>query len=228
METFLRVSACIALAMPSTVVAPSTAPLMPEATRMAARDRTCGDALCGPRCVQFILQQFGHRSELLTLLQELPLSEVSRGASLQSLQELLERRGVYCEALAVSPQGVLRWGHPVLVHLEDKNDPQSGHYVVWLPTSSGEYCDIWDGAHGSYSCSERRFASSRSGAMLLTSPTKIEDSRRAVTLGPAVALTLLWGSAISLGVTCVYLMLRWQRASVSRCPVIPRKGASHD
>lgn len=163
-----------------------------------------GDLTCGPRCVQFILQHYGHDEEdLIELVKELQWPDLERGATLASLQAGLERRGLFCRALQIHPDAELHWDYPVLVHTTLPTG--EGHYVVWMPGSgdAGEYW--WNGLEGQ----SRRLsvALSRTGVVLLTSPAAIADKDIDTVAEPPRGRFLLFALVSFFGAVSVSFLL---------------------
>jgi ABC-type bacteriocin/lantibiotic exporter with double-glycine peptidase domain len=138
------------------------------------------DMICGPRCVQYLLQYYDRDSEdLIALVHEIQWPEIEAGASLESIETALRKRGVNTFAMQIGPEARLTWRFPVLLHLAEEGRSQ-GHYVVWLPTSSSRTVDVWCGLRGIERRGERDVATHRSGAILLTAPRVITDPDSAV------------------------------------------------
>lgn len=156
-----------------------------DATEPVPSPRSRGDVVCGPRCVQYVLQHYGIESDLIDLVKETQ-SDFEAGASLAALDDALRRRGVFTATLKLSPNAVLQWPHPVLMHLTPETEG-IGHFVVWLPTSDRTQVQVWTGLAGIQTGSESRLAAKRSGVVLLTSPTTIEQPTS------ASASTIRWG-----------------------------------
>lgn len=156
----------------------------PERER-PTEEETGGDVVCGPRCVQFLLRWYDKGDEdLIALARELQWPELEAGASLQGIQVALENRGIHTYPMRVSPAATLQWSHPVLLHLHrgtDSDDGRAlGHYVVWLPSSTGADHDVWNGLAGTSTRPRRHVEGRMSGAILLTSPFPITDPSQAV------------------------------------------------
>lgn len=151
--------------------------------------RSRGDVVCGPRCLQYLLRHYGIETELMDLVKETQ-SDFEEGATLDALNEALRRRGVHTAALRLPSTAVIRWPHPVLMHLKS-DDEGMGHYVIWLPTSERTQVHVWNGLAGIQTGSESRLAAKRSGVVLLTSQTEIEQPTM------ASVSTIRWDSWLS-------------------------------
>ncbi len=132
------------------------------------------DLVCGPRCVQFVLNHYGVKCELINLVREIQWPNYENGASVEDLRKALETHGVYTRAVHVEGQLALAWQHPVVVCLRPLHDTSDvGHFVVWLPSSNGEPEMIWDGLDGVMSLERGELPLNRMGTILLTSPEPI-------------------------------------------------------
>jgi ABC-type bacteriocin/lantibiotic exporter with double-glycine peptidase domain len=129
-----------------------------------------GDAYCGPRCTHFVLAQYGIQSNLYDLASQLAEPE---GASLSRIKLALESNGLFTYAFEVGNDVAIDWPHPVIVHLRGKN--HGGHYVVQLPSSQTGKARLWLGLEGEVIVPTETLSGSRSGAVLLTSPSRIEN-----------------------------------------------------
>lgn len=148
-----------------------------DATEPVVSQRSRGDVVCGPRCVQYVLQHYGIESDLIDLVKETQ-SDFEAGASLAVLDDALRRRGVFTAALKLSPNALLQWPHPVLVHLSPETG-EIGHFVVWLPTQDGSQSQVWNGLSGTQTGLESVLAKKRSGYVLLTAATEIRQPEAA-------------------------------------------------
>jgi ABC-type bacteriocin/lantibiotic exporter with double-glycine peptidase domain len=139
------------------------------------------DVICGPRCVKYILDYYKYDSvEISELAREMQWPEIEKGASLNSLTDSLEKRGVFTFALSISNSAKLIWPDPVIVHYGSQARDNIGHYVVWLPESSESEIVIWNGNEGIQYLSQSDWMQSRSGAILLTSSQPINNPYDAI------------------------------------------------
>jgi hypothetical protein len=145
-----------------------------------ARPEMQRDTVCGPRCVQMILGQYGKEVELIELVRESQWPAIEHGATLAALEQALTKRGVYTRAMKIHPGAELTWKHPVLLHMNGQGS--SGHYVVWVPASKTRGPVVWDWAGGTREW-DRQTAALCSGNILLTAPSPIDDPGTAVRLG---------------------------------------------
>lgn len=120
------------------------------------------DRVCGPRCIQRILQHYGIRADLVDLIKEVQESDVNRGASLAELRRALKTRGIHCRygkaAFLVVPEAT----QPVILHI-------NGNHFVVLEGWDGSEAIIWDGLNGSRSIPWWRLQAECSGTILMTS-----------------------------------------------------------
>lgn len=142
----------------------------------APNAKSASDFVCGPRCVDYILRQYGRTTELIELIRAVQWPDIERGATMKSLEACLQQRGVHTFAMRLSPSARLQWPQPVLVHLHHDQSPEE-HFVVWLPSSSRALVHYWDGLLGRKIVSSDEFARMRSGAVILTSDRPINESQ---------------------------------------------------
>ena len=134
-------------------------------------ERNIGDLICGPKCVREILRLYGKEDEdIIRLVREIQCPEVRKGATLASVAQALEKRGIHTFAMIISPSARIVWKYPVIVHLNPKPGEKIGHFVVCLPESQGNTVRIWNMDARIQQKDERLWSSERSGAVLLTSP----------------------------------------------------------
>lgn len=58
------------------------------------RSRAAGDLVCGPRCVQYVVQHYGGDENLTDLVREIQWPDLEAGSSFDSLKDALAKRGV--------------------------------------------------------------------------------------------------------------------------------------
>jgi ABC-type bacteriocin/lantibiotic exporter with double-glycine peptidase domain len=160
-----------------------------------------GDIVCGPRCVQFVLKYYGIEEDLIDLVREIQWPDLERGASLDSLEMALRMRGIETRAMRLGSRGVLKSPHPVIMHLNGKS--AGGHYVVWLPSSSDSESHVWIGLAGVQVGPTLDLEKSRSGAILLTSPTPITRTDDAITGAFGLPAWVISLNAALLACSCV-------------------------
>ena len=135
------------------------------------------DLLCGPRCVQFLLQYYDiEEPGLQEIVRETQWPRVEAGTSLGSLKRFVESRGLHTAAVRISDVSRLSWDYPVVVHWGEATSPGAvGHFVVWLPRSTTETMYFWNGLHGVQSLDVHQFARYASGVVLLSSVAPIVE-----------------------------------------------------
>jgi ABC-type bacteriocin/lantibiotic exporter with double-glycine peptidase domain len=135
------------------------------------------DLLCGPRCVQFLLQYYQRSpaATLVALTREIQWPDVEAGVSLERIAEALKARSIHTAALKLSSDATLKWNHPVVVHLAPRDQQALGHYVIWLPDSTEGICRVWSGTPGMQIGSWSELRAGMSGVVLLTSPEPITE-----------------------------------------------------
>jgi hypothetical protein len=157
------------------------------------------------------LEYYGRSGDesLIALTREIQWPDLEEGARLDRIDAALKKRGIYTYGLQVTPRARLVWPHPVLVHLTAEGT-SSGHFVVWLPTSSGARVDLWRGLQGVKEESVRELAEERSGAVLLTSPEPIVAPDMAVS--ETDPLAWFWWMVLVFAATAVAVFfVEWYR-----------------
>ncbi len=138
------------------------------------------DRICGPRCVQYLLEYYELESEdLVDLVREIQWPEVEKGASLDRLEQALRDRGLSTASIRIPENATLRWHFPAVVHLEEKG-ASFGHFAVWLPESEGDHVEVWSGREGLLPMRQSDFSKLFTGVALLTSREPIVDPGSAV------------------------------------------------
>lgn len=145
------------------------------------QERSIGDLICGPKCVQEVLRLYEKEDEdIIRLVREIQWPEVRKGATLANVAQALEKRGIHTFAMDIFPSVRIVWNYPVIVHLNPKPGQEIGHYIVWLPESQKDTVKIWNMNAKVEQENERLWAKERSGAVLLTSPEPIDEPGRAL------------------------------------------------
>ena len=133
--------------------------------------------VCGPRCVQYVLQHYGHDADLVDLIKEIQWPRLEEGASLETLSAALEARAVSTAALRLGSDVQLCSREPVIVHIQRRDgDAEGGHFVVWLPASNEAHVHYWDGLNGIIVEDRASFARAASGVVLITSANPITET----------------------------------------------------
>jgi ABC-type bacteriocin/lantibiotic exporter with double-glycine peptidase domain len=145
-----------------------------------------GDRVCGPRCVQFVLQRCGKpHVDLVDLVREIQWPDIEAGASLGALGRALEARGLHTAAIKLEPEALLHWPEPAIVHVRPANS-QGDHFLVWLGSPGRHEVQVWDGLLGVRTDSLREHLATRTGPVLLVSRSSIAD--------PASAARMPWNT----------------------------------
>lgn len=142
-------------------------------TSQVAPASQAADMFCGPRCVQFVLAHFGRQEELYDLIEEIQERDWRRGSSLASIDRALRRRGLHTAALRISDEAIIRCQEPAIVHLRGRAPSDLGHFVVQIPSCARDETSFWCGLSGVQTLPLAEACAARSGAVLLTSATKI-------------------------------------------------------
>ncbi len=163
-----------------------------------------GDRSCGPRCVRFVLEKHGQQvPDLLKLVQEIQGGLVEKPATMQSLCEALQSRGIYCLPVYIGPLSSIEWSEPAIIHLDN------GHFAV-LCRSDGTAAEVWnEGAITT--CLFADLRKRMSGYVLLTSRElmKAEDG---LTTGhvdfSSLTEALTWLSSFAAILICMIVLAR--------------------
>ncbi len=136
--------------------------------------------LCGPQCIRYVLQSYGMNESVVTIADQLNVSEHVDGVSLLAIRDFLIARGVPTIGMrftGTKPD----WPYPVILHVLSEQDKR-GHFIVLCPKRDGDQF-VWDAGrqYTSEGALERA-----TGFALLTAPPGSEscfpsesDSRRA-------------------------------------------------
>lgn len=160
--------------------------------------------ICGPRCVQFILQHYGIQADLIELVKEIQWPDFEAGASLAAIQDALQKRGIHACAMRIDPQSRLRWNDPVLLHL--KGDTEVGHYVIRLPSGKPDRETLWVGLGCKEEVLPEKLSVEMSGVILLTSAEPITEPEAAVVENFSFSrrLLLILGAVLVIGALWLY------------------------
>lgn len=192
------------LAVVVLIVCAGAAPAQTDGAHRASRRFAL---ICGPRCVEFILDWYGKKYELLDLVQELQGDKIYEPVSLAALADALRRRDIHSAPLRLKPGARWDWPYPVVVHLDVPTG--HGHYVVWVPQPDGEPPLYWD--ETGYKREEEIPKLGRpSGVILLTGPVEIADPTRAVH-GGNVRSWIVWGVALACLALGAVTAIGWRR-----------------
>lgn len=201
MTLSLRPSFCASAIVLMGLVCPCVS--IPASTDPVATPATTPtfDMICGPRCVRYILGCYGKpEPELIDLVREMQWPDLEMGASLASAEDALRARGIYTQALRLTPGARLRWPYPVIVHLKGRE--AGGHFVVRLPPEVNGEERVWAGLSGVRSGPPEKILPKLSGTVLLTAPAPITDPTSAAEVDPASDPR--WAGAVGLTlVACV-------------------------
>jgi len=111
------------------------------------------DTVCGPRCVQFVLKEFGLQTDLLEIVLEMQWPKLEEGSSLAAIQHAIERRGLAARALSVPSDCTIQTEAYVVMHVNcgrgSITSDAGGHFIVLVPPKDGIGSYYWDGLHGS-------------------------------------------------------------------------------
>lgn len=187
-----------------------------QTTALHVRGET-SDYYCGPRCVDYVLKFFAKNSEhsLYDLVNSMHDSGNDSGSPLTFVEHELNQRGVYTQGVKIDPLELsqIAWKYPIILHLKTSSAGSgTGHYVVWLPNSSFEHADIWDGLNGIVNTDYSSLSSRMSGMALITS-TQLIDLDNGGQLSMPIKRENTYSSLsakIGLLATSIYFALRWK------------------
>jgi hypothetical protein len=168
-------------------------------------------AVCGPRCVEFLLHWYGRPTDVSDLIDELQQGKPYQTVSLAAMAEALERRGVHTKAVRLDWGAELDWPHPVVRH--STRSDGGGHFTVLTPPRAGFPRLVWTGDDG-----YKRALDDRDGVesriFLLTAPEAIGDLGPHVRRWPPLRLAAVGGMAV-VCVGLIGLVFRGRRVAVA-------------
>lgn len=171
-------------------------------------------SICGPRCVQSVLEYYGRQEDLIVLILEMQGGIPELGCSLKDIQNALEKRGIYCLALETSVLGFPDWPDPVIMHYK------AGHFAV-LQRIKGVYARVQDeGINREEVIPDLMFK--RSGAILLTARSPIEAKQLVLLRWPRFLFALCFAFLVGFGVLAYRAfvssgrILSWMRLSSAK------------
>jgi len=165
-----------------------------------------GEAVCGPRCVEFVLAWYGRPVEASDLVWELQGGQPDRMVSAAALDEALRRRGVHTRVVRVDGWDAPTWPHPAVLHLRQPNG--AGHFVVWVPPKDGRAAALWDGREGFTAGLTSTQVTGLSGVVVLTSPDPIPETPT-IEVGTETPRWPLWlAGGLVLGLAAVLIARR--------------------
>jgi hypothetical protein len=88
------------------------------------------DRVCGPRCVQWVLQRYGIDVDLIALIQEMQWPDFEQGSSFADIEKALRQRGLCIHA--VEDPTVGDWGVPVIIQ-ERRVGESVPHFAIVDP-----------------------------------------------------------------------------------------------
>ena len=170
-------------------------------------------AICGPRCVEFVLDWYGRPADVTDLIGELQQGRTYQSVSLAALAESLVRRGIHTKAVQLSWGATLDWPHPVVRHSTWPSG--AGHFTVLVPPR-GEFPRlVWTDSAGYKRELTDVADGAASGVYLLTAPEPIGDPRPQVRRGAWPWLAGVSG-AVLVGVSVYWLRIRGRRQAASQ------------
>jgi ABC-type bacteriocin/lantibiotic exporter with double-glycine peptidase domain len=178
----------------------------------ASSDGFTRDAVCGPRCVQYLLRHYnGEAPELITLVRQIQWPKISAGSSLADLQRALESYGVRAKPLQVVDGSVPVLAHPCICHYRAQGESM-GHFVVLLPGTTRTTAIFWDSGR-TWECPSWELTERCSGSVLLTAPHSSEQPDAAVhwTTDSLLERAAYYGLGGLASVACAWLALAVRR-----------------
>lgn len=166
------------------------------------------DFVCGPRCLQYILNWYDKDEDLIDLVREVQWPDLEAGATMASLDKAMQSRGIHTFPMRVGADARFCWHSPVLLHLLGEGGESGiGHFVVWLPSSDATHANVWAGLAGVQSGSAEALAGRCSGYALLTSGREITDPSSAVERAALSGLDIVALLSIASVATTIALLL---------------------
>ena len=133
---------------------------------------------CGTQAIAYLLKKDGKETEARRVLDELPKSEP--GHNIAALSEIALRYGYPFVALRLSPSELKKLPLPAIIHLQGKNEGDSGHYWI-LEKVDKERVDLFDPQAGlRFNQSLKQFSKEWSGIALVFSDKKGLPGKRLV------------------------------------------------
>jgi hypothetical protein len=174
-------------------------------------------AVCGPRCVEFLLHWYGRPEDVSDLIDELQGGRPYQMVSLAAMAEALNKRAVHSRAVKLGWEATLNWQHPVVRHSVRADG--CGHYTVLVPPR-GEFGRlVWTGEAGYKRALDDESDGEATGVYLLTSPEPITDEevRPQVRRGTPPLLIGAAGAVLT-GIGCYGLATRVRRRQAGADP----------
>ncbi len=179
---------------------------------VAAQDpaASTGEAICGPRCVEFVLNWYDRPVEVSDLIWELQGGQSDRQVSASALDAALKKRGIHTQLVRISEWKSPTWSYPALLHMRNENG--SGHFVVWVPPSEGKPSLLWDNGAGFTKALTPSQSARLSGVAILTSREPFPDGPEIeVGSGRPLATLNSVGGGLILGIGIALLVWRTSR-----------------
>ena len=144
------------------------ATLLVFATSMTyGQEAATGEQICGPRCVEYILNAYDRPTELTDLIYAMQGGQADRMVSAAMIAKTLENKGIHTRILKLDPPSIPDWPHPTVLHLI--NASGSGHFVISVPGDAGHAVMFWDGGTFHEELPEPQ-RNGLTGVVVLTSP----------------------------------------------------------
>ncbi|MGM0488771.1 MAG: cysteine peptidase family C39 domain-containing protein [Planctomycetota bacterium] len=139
--------------------------------------RELNEVICGPRCVQFVLKQYGRAEPLDALVREMQWPDLSKKSSVRQIEKALESRSVYTRSIQLKNTRRFEPRCPAVVHLcrGHGGGEGSGHFVVVMPRSTPLEVVFWDGLFGLRRERWADFSKQMTGVVVLTGDSPIND-----------------------------------------------------
>jgi ABC-type bacteriocin/lantibiotic exporter with double-glycine peptidase domain len=184
---------------------------------------TNAPAVCGPRCVEFLLHWYGKPTDVSDLIDELQQGRPYQMVSLQAMADTLAKRGVHTKAVKLGWGATLDWPHPVVRH--SVRPDGGGHFTVLVPPR-GEFPRLaWTGDAGYKRALTDEEDGEASGVCLLTAPEPIDDVQPRVRRGVLPVVAGVGGLAL-MGCGCYGLAVRGRRRQAATAANHPQE--THD
>ena len=180
-----------------------------------AQGASVAPAVCGPRCVEFLLHWYDRPADVSDLIDELQQGRPYQMVSLTALAEALNKRGVHTKAVKLGWGATLDWPHPVVRHSTRADG--GGHFTVLVPPTDKFPRLVWTGDEGYKRALDERLDGEATGVLLLTSPEPIGDVQPAAKYGPLRSLVVAGGVVLT-GAGFCGLAVRGRRRQAATVP----------
>ncbi len=143
-----------------------------------------GSMICGPQSVQYVLEYFGKKEPISTIVYEIQWPDLEKGTSVTAIVGALARRGIVAKAVRIPRETPISWPYPIILHYPIDNG--IGHFAVLTQVDGGRGQRLWIGPDRERDFPEYACFGKRSEVVVLTGQGDITDSmvKKAMQKGP--------------------------------------------